>query len=94
MIEQEKKIPLTEEEYNYLIGLLGYNKPIFKQSNYYFDTDDLFMNKNSITCRIRLKKGKYTGTMKFHSTAKNYSIEIDTQINPEINNNLFVPSSW
>ena len=70
MTELEKKILLTEEEYYYLMEHLGHDSPLFpkpivKQINYYFDTDDLSMNRQNTTCRIRLKDGKY-----------NYSISI------------------
>ena len=60
MIELEKKLIISKEEYDYLIEHFGYDnqhcrKPIIKQINYYFDTDDLLMNAQNITCRIRLK---------------------------------------
>ncbi len=67
MMEYEKKILLTEEEY---IALLNHfqNVSSVKQINYYFDTDDLSMNKQGITCRIRYKNGTYKATVKKHKT--------------------------
>lgn len=67
MMEYEKKILLTEEEY---IALLNHFQKVSstKQINYYFDTDDLSMNKKGITCRIRYKNGTYKATVKKHKT--------------------------
>lgn len=60
MMELEKKLLPTQEEYEYLLEHFGRNgsleeKPIVKQTNYYFDTDKYAMNKQHIACRIRLK---------------------------------------
>ncbi|MBQ7335743.1 MAG: hypothetical protein IJW92_04665 [Clostridia bacterium] len=52
MIEFEKKILLTKEEYDCLFAHFGQEKPRVKQVNYYFDTDDFLMNRKNITCRI------------------------------------------
>ena len=73
MTELEKKLLLTEDEYDYLMERFGYGspliqKPIVTQINYYFDTDDFSMNRRNTTCRIRLKGGKYRATMKRHSS--------------------------
>ena len=67
MMEYEKKLLLTEEEY---VTLMKYfqNGSSTKQINYYFDTDDLSMNKQGITCRIRYKNGTYKATVKKHKT--------------------------
>lgn len=69
MAELEKKLLLTEDEYDYLMEHFGYEsplirKPIVTQINYYFDTDDFSMNRQNTTCRIRLKDGKYKVTIK------------------------------
>ncbi len=67
MNEFEKKLLLTQREYDILNSLSGkYSEP-FTQVNYYFDTDDFSMNKKGITCRIRLKDGTYTPTIKKHN---------------------------
>ncbi len=66
MLEYEKKIMLTADEYN-TIGLIRSNDSLPKiQTNYYFDTDDLSMNDKGITCRIRAKDGKFIATIKNH----------------------------
>ncbi len=66
MIEYEKKILLTAEEYN-VIALMRKNDNLPKmQTNYYFDNDDLSMNDKGITCRIRAKDGKFIATIKNH----------------------------
>lgn len=94
MTELEKKLLLSKDEYDYLMELFGYddsltNKPIVKQINYYFDTDDLSMNRQNITCRVRLKNGKYKGTMKKHSSDSNHSTETEVEIYDGISNNAF-----
>ncbi len=67
MLEYEKKAMLTKEEYEALAeccrGMFSED-----QINYYFDTDDFYMNRKGITCRIRGKNGKYVTTIKNHDT--------------------------
>ena len=64
MIETEKKIILTYEEYLAVImKMCKYAEPVI-QTNYYFDTENLTMNRKGITCRIRFKNGKYTAEIK------------------------------
>ena len=94
MTELEKKLLLTEDEYDYLMEHLGYEiplipKPITTQINYYFDTDDFSMNRQNTTCRIRLKDGKYTATMKKHSSATDQSTEIEMEIYDGLESNAF-----
>lgn len=68
MLEYEKKIVLTEDEYNAIVMLIRKCAPAEKQTNYYFDTDDLVMHKKGITCRFREKNEKYKATIKYHDT--------------------------
>ena len=94
MTELEKKLLLTEDEYNYLMERLGYEsslvqKPITKQINYYFDTDDLVMNRKNTTCRIRLKDGEYKAIMKQHSSNTDQSTETEMEIYKGLDNNSF-----
>ena len=94
MTELEKKLLLTEDEYDYLMEHLGYEspliqKPILTQINYYFDTDDFSMNRQNTTCRIRLKDGKYTATMKNHSSGTDKSTETEMDIYDGLDNNAF-----
>jgi uncharacterized protein YjbK len=67
MLEHEKKIMLTMDEYE-VIAECCKDMPVITQINYYFDTEDLSMNKRGITCRIRAKNGKYRITIKNHNT--------------------------
>lgn len=81
MLELEKKILLTEKEYIALTTNLCRSVPVLRQTNYYFDTEDLSMNKNGITCRIRAKDGKFKSTVKRHYTGdKDCSNEIDGEV--------------
>lgn len=65
MLELEKKLLLTQEEYAYLLSEAK-NASTAIQTNYYFDTDDHLMDQRGITCRIREKEGKYIATIKEH----------------------------
>lgn len=95
MTELEKKLLLTKDEYDYLMERFGYEsslntKPMVSQTNYYFDTDDLSMNRKNITCRIRLKDGKYKGTMKQHSLDSDQSTETDIKVRNGLDDNEFI----
>ncbi len=69
MLEYEKKIMLTANEYHTLaMTSRCQNMPKHLQTNYYFDDDNFTMNKKGITCRIRHKNGKYTACVKNHNT--------------------------
>lgn len=88
MLEYEKKVMLTREEYTMLADQCK-NNMVESQINYYFDTDDLYMNRKGITCRIRAKNGKYKTTVKNHCTDdQNCSVEEhlceSTDFNPQI----------
>ncbi len=78
MIEREIKLMLTEEEYTTLAKSVCRHTSANIQTNYYFDTDDLSMNKKGITCRIRYKNGIYKATVKKHNAdGAECSIETD-----------------
>ena len=94
MTEHEKKMLLTKNEYDYLKSQSENRdhlilKPIVKQINYYFDTDDFSMNSKNTTCRIRLKDGKYKGIMKQHSIDSDHSIETKVEIYDGLISNTF-----
>ncbi len=94
MTEFEKKLRLTEDEYEYLMERFGFEsnlipKPIITQINYYFDTDDFSMNRQNTTCRIRLKDGKYKATMKKHSLDVDQSTETEMEIYDGLDRNAF-----
>lgn len=91
MLEYEKKIILTKDEYLAIFMLMCKNVPVQTQINYYFDDDDLSINKKGVTCRIRVKDGKYKATVKNHNVKHpECSIEVDlmekTEFEPEIFN--------
>ena len=95
MIELEKKRLLSKEEYEYLLKYFFKNdylkgQSITKQTNYYFDTDNQAMNKQNITCRIRLKNSQYKGTMKAHTRNSDSSTEIAIEVRNGIKDNSFV----
>lgn len=94
MTELEKKLLLTEDEYDYLMEHLGYEspliqKPVTTQVNYYFDTDDFSMHRQNTTCRIRLKDGKYKATMKKHASDGDQSTETEMEIRNGLESNAF-----
>lgn len=66
MLEFEKKVLLTPEEYQGLLKLTNSNTARIVQTNYYYDSDQLDMNRQGITCRIREKNGKWKATVKTH----------------------------
>ena len=59
MIEYEKKILLTKDEYKKLITTFSENAKTIVQKNHYYDTRDYKLNKNGVTCRIREKDNKF-----------------------------------
>lgn len=90
MIEFEKKILLTKEEYTCLLHHFGDKNQPVKQINYYFDTKDLFMHRQGITCRIRLKNGTYVATMKQHTPNSDFSTEKQLEVRAGLDDNSFV----
>lgn len=89
MLEYEKKIMLTEDEYSMLADQCS-GMCVETQTNYYFDTDGLYMNRKGITCRIRAKNGKYKMTVKNHCTEDpSCSIEDHLFESMEYNSQIF-----
>ncbi len=68
MIEYEKKIMLTPEEYNYLYNYFSPYGKTQVQINYYYDTPDYIMDSLGVTCRIREKDDTYVSTIKSHKS--------------------------
>lgn len=66
MIEYEKKLMLSRDEYRALLILAGKHVSVTMQTNHYFDTDDYSMHQKGITCRIRESNGKFRATIKNH----------------------------
>ena len=94
MTELEKKLLLSKEEYELIINHSNrHNKETLKsatkQINYYYDTDELSMNRQNTTCRVRLKDGKYKGTIKYHLPQSEHSTETNVDVYDGIRKNAF-----
>ena len=90
MIELEKKILLSEEEYFCLLDYFCKDSEPIIQTNYYFDNDVLSLNLQNITCRIRFKDGKYSGTIKRHVPSSDNSFEKEISVRNGIWDNDFI----
>lgn len=66
MLELEKKVLLTQEEYRFLRDNACRDSVCTTQVNYYYDTENLFFNARGITCRIRKKGHELIATVKSH----------------------------
>lgn len=77
MTEREKKRLLNRREYEYLTETFRKSIHTTRQVNYYFDTDDLAMHRQHITCRLRrqLPDGSFSATMKQHIAGTDQSTE-------------------
>ncbi len=71
MLEHEKKVMLTENEYSTLLTSVCKYAISTDQTNYYFDTDSYDMNQKGVTCRIRSKNGEAEATVKSHANRAN-----------------------
>ena len=58
MFEKEFKVMLTEEQHDKLVAAYNWDK-VFTQINHYYDTPDLQLSKEHITCRVRETEGEY-----------------------------------
>lgn len=63
-IEIEFKTAITKENYYFLLKEFDLEDNVFLQTNYYFDTKDLKLNKDLIVLRIRQKGERYKVTLK------------------------------
>ncbi len=66
-LEIEFKTFITEEKYIELLKTFELENNVFVQTNHYFDTKDLDLDKNKIVLRIRQKGDNYKLTSKSHS---------------------------
>jgi|SRR5690554_1785992 len=66
-IEIEFKTALTKESYHQMLDEFGLGDNIFLQTNYYFDTANLDLNKDLVVLRIRKNNDRYKITMKSQS---------------------------
>ena len=69
-IEIEFKSAITEEKYLELLKKFNLENNIFKQINYYLDTDEYELNQKQIVLRVRQK-----GESRFKVTMKSQSAE-------------------
>lgn len=90
MLEFEKKVLLTQREYDFLLYRKQEAPPGRIQINHYYDTDDFEWNRLGITCRIRERKGKFEATIKAHrSGAGECSVETSRRAENERDGSLF-----
>lgn len=66
-IEIEFKTAITKEKYLELLSLFELEDNVFKQTNYYFDTNDLSLNNDHTVLRIRQNNDRYKVTLKKQS---------------------------
>lgn len=66
-IEIEFKTAISKEDYYFLLKELNLEDNVFLQTNYYFDTPNLDLNKNHTVLRIRQKGDRYKVTLKKQS---------------------------
>ncbi len=71
-VEIEFKTIIPLETYQYLLKHFELENNIFKQVNYYFDTDDYTLNQKQIVLRIRQKGDRYKVTLKCQSDKQAY----------------------
>ena len=66
-LEIEFKTAIDKETYDKMIEKFDLKETIFKQTNYYFDTENNDLIKNKIVLRIRQKEAQYKLTSKTHT---------------------------
>lgn len=66
-VEIEFKTAITLDIYKMLLKEFNLEENVFLQTNYYFDTEDLALNKDKIVLRIRQKGDIYKVTLKKQS---------------------------
>lgn len=89
MLEYEKKVLLTEEEYRCLKKYFILSGKTSFQTNYYYDTDTYLLNKINFTLRIREKNGKFKATIKQHTQKHDCSIELTGDAVSEYDDSFF-----
>lgn len=83
-LEIEYKSLVSEEKYHELlkhIAQFAKEKESYTQINYFFDTSDLFLDKQGITLRLRLKKDKWQLTAKLKQTTENNDYSANQELN-------------
>lgn len=75
-VEIEFKTRITKEKYDELIDIFELDQNVFKQTNYYFDTPDLDLNKRSMVLRIRHKRDAFKLTLKSQSETGSFEYHV------------------
>ena len=95
-IEIEFKTAITKDKYEELLALFNLENNVFKQVNYYFDTDDFQLNQQKVVLRIRQKKENfYKVTLKSqseHGAFESHVILNETQAQDMIKNGFHTKS--
>ena len=90
MLEFEKKVMLSEEEYCFLKDYLYAKGKTTVQRNYYYDTDDFALTRQGITCRIREKDGVCLATIKEHQIkGSDCSVETSCSVKDRYDDRIF-----
>ena len=76
MIENEFKLALTKEQYEIIHEEYAWDKE-FSQTNHYYDTDDLVLSGEHITCRVREIAGEYFLQMKLPADKLYSRVELE-----------------
>lgn len=66
-MEIEFKTSIEKDKYLELLELFNLEDNIYKQTNFYFDTDNLTLSNNKTVLRIRKRGGRYKVTLKRQS---------------------------
>lgn len=84
MIETEKKILLTQQEYDFLLDAVYPGLHPVRQTNYYYDTESFSLNAYRITCRIRRKGDRLCATVKYHSGDRTAEESVENSFSIEV----------
>ncbi|MGN0684132.1 MAG: CYTH domain-containing protein, partial [Oscillospiraceae bacterium] len=79
MIENEFKLALTEEQYNTIHSDFEWDREI-SQTNNYYDTDDLTLSDEHITCRVRELAGEFFLQMKLPADKLYSRVELEKKL--------------
>lgn len=79
MIENEFKLALTKEQYDIIHGEYSWDKEI-SQTNHYYDTDELFLSGEHITCRVREIAGDFFLQMKLPADKLYSRVELERKL--------------
>ncbi len=79
MIENEFKLALTKEQYDIIHEEYAWDKEIF-QINHYYDTDDLVLSGEHITCRVREIAGEFFLQMKLPADKLYSRVELERKL--------------